>query len=104
KNSRPAQFAVRLQAQGGGVQESVFIGQSTPVTAAQGLSGLATVQARLSAKEQELRERLFERAARFITNAARSGGVGPPGQSFPLHPRNPIRVDVEILRGVNFKE
>jgi len=98
------QFVVRLQAQGDGVEQSVVLNQNTPVAVAQGLAGLETLKSKLSQKERDVRARLFDRAARFITNAKAGGGAGPPGQSFPLHPGNPVRVDVEILRGVNFKD
>jgi hypothetical protein len=101
---KPSEFAVRLQAQGGGVQESVAINQDTPITVAQGLAGLEQLKATLSKRELELRRPLFERAERFIVNAGKTGlGAGPPGLSFPIHKTNPIRVDVEIWRGVNFK-
>ena len=45
-------YAVRMQAQGGGLQKSVAIRQATPVTVAQ---GLAALQAQLTARE--LRDR-----------------------------------------------
>ena len=104
RDSKSEQFVVRLQAQGGETEQSVVFNQNTPVTLAQGLAGLETLKAKLSQRQRDVRARLFQRAARFITNAKAGGGAGPPGQSFPLHPGNPVRVDVEILRGVNFKD
>lgn len=104
KDSSQPQFVVRLQAQGAGVEQSVVFSQNTPVTVAQGLAGLEALKEKLAQKELEARARSFERAARFITNAGAGGGAGPSGKSFPVHPRNPVRVDVEILRGVNFRD
>jgi hypothetical protein len=73
------------------------------VTVAEGLAGLELLKTKLSARELKVRLPLFVRAARFIANAPAGGGVGPPGRSFPIHPRHPVRVDVEVLRGVNFQ-
>lgn len=103
KDSKSSLFTVRLQAQGGGLEKSVVFSQGTPVTVAQGLAGLESLKSQLTKKQLKERAGSFERAARFITNAATSGGAGPPGKSFPATPGNPNRVDVEILRGINFK-
>jgi hypothetical protein len=104
KSSKHSPFIVRLQVQGGGLEESVVFSQETSVTVSQGLAGLQALKIKISLKDQQSRASLFERAARFITNAGKSGGVGPPGKSFPIHPKNPICIDVEVLRGVNFKD
>jgi RHS repeat-associated protein len=96
-------YVVRLQAQGGGLEESVVLTGLTPITVAQGVAGLETLKSRLTRRQLEERAEPFRRAERFIRNAPAGGGVGPPGRSFAL-PRSDIRVDVEILRGVNFRE
>jgi RHS repeat-associated protein len=96
-------YVVRLQAQGGGLEESVVLTGLTPITVAQGVAGLETLKNKLSRRQLEERAEPFRRAERFIRNAPAGGGVGPPGKSFPL-PRSDIRVDVEILRGVNFQQ
>ncbi|HEV2992584.1 MAG TPA: hypothetical protein VG759_29400 [Candidatus Angelobacter sp.] len=94
-------YAVRLQAQGAGVERSVPLAGPAPITVAEGLAGLAALKAQLTGRQLEERADCFRRAERFIRNAAAGGGVGPPGQSFAL-PGSAIRVDVEILRGINF--
>jgi len=99
---KPSSYVVRLQAQGGGLEESVVLTGLAPITVAQGVAGLETLKGKLSRRQLEERAEPFRRAERFIRNAPAGGGVGPPGQSFAL-PRSDIRVDVEILRGVNFR-
>jgi hypothetical protein len=73
-----------------------------PITVAEGVTGLETLKGKLSKGELQERVGPFQRAERFIRNAPAGGGVGPPGKSFAL-PRSDIRVDVEILRGINFR-
>jgi len=73
-----------------------------PITVGEGLSGLELLKSKLSRKELEKRADPFQRAERFIRNAPAGGGVAPPGKSFAL-PRSDVRVDVEVLRGVNFQ-
>jgi RHS repeat-associated protein len=98
----PRLYVVRLQAQGGGVEKSVILVGATPRTVAQGIAGLEELRQKLTRKQAEERAEPFRRAERFIRNAAKGGGVGPPGKSFAL-PRSKIRVDVEIDLGINFQ-
>jgi len=93
---------VRLQAQGGGVEESVVLIGRNPITVTEGLAGFETLKGKLTRRQLEERAEPFRRAERFIRNAPAGGGVGPPGKSFAL-PRSDIRVDVEILHGINFR-
>src|SRR5262249_49934774 len=97
-------YVVRLQAQGGGVEESVVLRGQDPITVDEGLTGLETLKARLSRKELQERADPFRRAERFIGNGPAGGGIGPPGKSFSVPESGGIRVDVEILRGINFRE
>jgi hypothetical protein len=101
EDKRPP-YVVRLQAQGGGVEESIVLSGQTPITVAEGVAGLEALKGKLSQRELRERARLFQQAERFIHNVAAGGGVGPPGKSFPL-PRSDIRVDVQILRGINVR-
>lgn len=96
-------YTVRLQAQGAGLERSVVISSPTPITVAQGIDGLARLRGQLSPKQIAEREIPFQRAERFIRSGPAGGGIMPPGNSFSL-PRSDIRVDVEILRGLNFRE
>jgi len=99
-------YAVRMQAQGGGLQKSVAIRQATPVTVAQGLAALAALQAQLTARELRDRDVALALAAKWIQGCA-PYGAGPPGKSDfnnPGIPGKEARVDVEILSGVNFTQ
>jgi len=95
---------VRLQAQGGGLQKSVTLTGINPITVAQGLAGLEALKSKIGKDEYNLRATAFARAERYI----RSGppiGLWPPGDSFEVYKaKSGIRVDVEIVRGVNFKQ
>jgi RHS repeat-associated protein len=96
-------YVIRLQAQGGGTEKSVVLANVDPITGLEGTAGLAVLGAQLTKKELELRAASFIRAERYILGAARAGGIGPPGKSFPL-PGSDIRIDVEILNGINFTQ
>jgi hypothetical protein len=96
-------YTVRLQAQGDGVEESVVLMDFAPITVAGGLQGLEILKGKLSRKELDVRTDLFRRAERMIRSGP-PNGIGPPGQSFALFKGSPIRVDVEIKRGINFRE
>jgi hypothetical protein len=99
-------YAVRVQAQGGGLEKSVPIRQTTPVTVAQGLAALAALQAQLTPTQLRERSVAFTKAAAWILSRP-PYGAGPPGKSgFVDHAdkRGDIRVDVEILDGVNFTQ
>jgi hypothetical protein len=96
-------YTVRLQAQGNGVEESVVLVWPTPIPVAAGIKGLEILKGKLSRKELLVRTDPFRRAERFIRNGPAGGGIAK-GQSFELFERSPIRVDVEIIRGINFRE
>jgi len=97
-------FGVRLQAQGGGLERSVKLGPrpTFPFTVAEGVEGLVALKLQLNRRQLDEREDQFRRAERYI----RSGppyGLGPPGNHFGGKTDDSIRVDVEIWRGINFK-
>jgi RHS repeat-associated protein len=99
---RPARrdpFVVRLQAQGGGVEESVLIARQRPVTATEALAGLEGLRGKLSPAEQRQRAPLIRKAQQFIGQAAAAGGVpANTRRSFAL-PGSSVRIDVEVLSG-----
>ena len=116
-NSPCQVYWVRLQAQGpatvkdyirGGpnynvINHEIWIGpRPFPATVTEGLSGLE--QLKLQLRPAELKDRLdsFRRANRFIGNAP-PGGVGPPGRSFGNKEASSVRVDVDIKKGINFR-
>ncbi|GLY29100.1 RHS repeat-associated core domain-containing protein [Kineosporia sp. NBRC 101731] len=95
----PDPFAVRVQAQGGGLEKSVVLSKTTPVTVEEALEAMKNLKGQLSKKELKERAEFFARAEKWIRNAPKGGGVSPMGKTFNLH--TPIRVDIEILRGLN---
>jgi RHS repeat-associated protein len=104
KENRKDNYVVRLQAQGSGVEESVVLSGSEPITVAQGIAGLEELKSKLSKKELESRVDCFRRAERFIRNGPAGGGIAPGGNPFPIRRGSSIRVDVEIIVGINFRE
>jgi hypothetical protein len=94
----------RIQAQGGGLQASVAWNQATPLTLAQGQALLAALSAQLTDKQRAERAAGFAGAARFMENAAASGGVCArdikSSLSFPRGAQ--IRVDIEVREGQAF--
>jgi hypothetical protein len=95
-------YTVRLQAQGDGVQKSVVLVDLLPITVAEGLNGLEILKGKLSPKDVLVRADPFRRVERFIRSGP-PGGIAR-GQSFRRSKDSPIRVDVEIIRGINFRE
>ena len=85
------------------MEKSVVLEGTEPITVAQGLAGLEKLKGQLSKRELQERATLFPKAERFIKNAPAGGGVIPTKKSFPL-PGSDIRVDVEVLRGINFRK
>jgi hypothetical protein len=91
----------RVQAQGGGLEESENWAQDEPLTKASGLSLLDKLWEKLSKRDQKLRASQFENARRFIENV--DGGLDAPlGKSFLNRKKRGIRVDIEILAGTAF--
>jgi RHS repeat-associated protein len=105
-NEKSQWYAVRVQAQGGGLERSVPIRQAVPVTVAQGLLALAALKAQLTPTQLRERSVAFAKAAAWIMSRP-PYGAGPPGKSGFVDradARGDIRVDVEILDGVNFAQ
>jgi hypothetical protein len=93
----------RVQAQGGGTEQSVPWAQRTPPTAIDGQRMLDELAALLTDAELQARRDAFVQAREFINRAAQAGGVGPMKKSFPRKPvRGGIRVDIEVQKGIAF--
>jgi hypothetical protein len=100
-------FVVRLQAQGSasqgdGVEESVVLTDTSPITVARGLAGLEQLKGMLTTRQLKRRAALFQQAANWISNRPPIGVGAPTSKTFAL-PKSTIRVDVEIWQGVNFQ-
>jgi hypothetical protein len=93
----------RLQAQGGGIEESEAWSEEDALTEIRGHELLTRLKYRLAKDEYLLRQEAFQKAHRFIDNAAKNGGVGPMKQSWPQPPRRDCRrVDIEVQSGRAF--
>jgi len=101
----PERFAVRLQAQGGRppIEESVVLISTLPITVAMGIIGLEELQVKLTRRELKQRSVPFARAEIYIARGPASGGIPPSSKSFYALGFTNIRVDVEVLAGVNFR-
>jgi len=104
-NDRTRNYSVRLQAQGGGIQESEAITTPYPITVAEGLEHLENLKKKIyeiSRRELQIRLEAFARAKRFIQSGPPLG-IGPTTRSYLVEGDPHRRVDVEVLRGVNFR-
>lgn len=92
-----------MQAQGGGIDESESWARDAPLPACIGHELLDSLSGKLAPSERRHREKGFEQAHRYVDRAARAGGTGPIGKSFPFPPRgDQRRVDVEVQAGLAF--
>jgi len=102
RSRREQDFTIRVQAQGGGLEESVVVGPlHRPVKAAEAIAALHQLKASLSKPELKKREKAFQEAESWMRRVAAGGGIGTIKRSFhnPEFKRTDIRVDVEVLRG-----
>jgi len=65
----------RLQAQGGGVEESENWAQTKPLSVKNALELLRRLIAKLSLKDYERRKREFGKAEQFIVGVGENGGI-----------------------------
>lgn len=93
----------RIQAQGGGIEESVSWSQENPPTVADGLSLVQELESKLSKSELELRSKELEKAKNFIQNAGEKGGVDAQvSKSFRVDGTKDVRIDIEVIKGKAF--
>ena len=96
------QFTVRIQAQGVHLETSIVNpDQTRPVSVSEGLAMVNNLEASLPKRERKIRAEAFRQARTFIERAGKAGGARK-GRSFRVRGTSHERVDVEILRGVNF--
>lgn len=82
------------------LEESEAWNQSTPLAHSQGLRLLEKLEMKLKSKDRKARAEAFEMARIWASRAAAAGGVGTYMRSFPGG--NPIRVDIEVRKGMAF--
>lgn len=98
-------FSVRIQAQGSGVEKSVVLHQSYPITSEQIIMGLENLKSLLTANELKLRNQAIDNARKWVLRISEQSRGVPQGtgKSFWNKGTAPskARIDIEILRGHN---
>ncbi|GAC1475310.1 MAG: hypothetical protein NVSMB9_27520 [Isosphaeraceae bacterium] len=94
----------RVQAQGGGVEESEPWTQDDPLLVADGQQKLVVLRDKLIPVEQAFRHGAFLDAHRFMERAADAGGArAGTKKSYPQPTRkDQRRVDIEVHKGLAF--
>lgn len=100
-----SQHRGRVQAQGGGIEESVSWSQDTPLTRVEALNMLQALEYKLSPSEKKLRASSFDKARKFINNSATKSGVDAQvHKTFKVKGTKDSRIDIEIITGKAFVE
>ena len=95
----------RFQAQGENVEKSVAWNLKNPETKSHAYEALDNLKDKLTKRELEAREKCFEKAVRFVETRSPSGIVALLRKScLPTPPVRDIRVDIEVLAGIAFKD
>jgi hypothetical protein len=93
----------RVQAQGGGTEESESWAESRPPTVTQVLAIVDLLEGKLTPKQKRDRAEPFADVRRYVQKAGRAGGLWahprPHRKSFPKRGSADIRVDLDVLRG-----
>lgn len=93
----------RIQAQGGGIEESESWACENPPTWEEGIEKLEKLREKLSKSEQKNREKLFDKAERFIKAAGEKNGVSAPvSKKFQKKGSKDVRIDIEVIVGIAF--
>jgi hypothetical protein len=94
----------RIQAQGGGTEQSVPWARNTPPTESEMLNFCDELEGKLSQREKEDREQPLTELREFIRRAARAGGISanpyPFKKAFLKRGSRDIRVDLEVHKGM----
>ena len=104
KTTNCNQHRGRIQAQGGGVEESEAWAQSYVPKKSDGYGMAESLKGKLKKKELKKRERSFKKLDKFIENAPRTGYDYSSQSYMPFPPNGDVRVDVEIIKGKAFKD
>jgi len=102
KQKHEPQHRGRIQAQGGGLEESEAWSQNKPLSMREGLNLLEVLKNKLPKKEFLLRESAFEKAKNFIEQAPDIGVDAQVSRTFEVKGTRNIRVDIEVIKGTAF--
>ncbi len=98
-----AEHRGRIQAQGENLEESESWNQDTPPTKSEGLTFLQKLMNKLKRKDKKIRTNTFEKAKKWIEQAAENGGVqASTKKTFNVEGATKERVDIEIIKGTAF--
>ena len=93
----------RIQAQGGGIEQSVAWMQEIPPTREEGLNMIDSLENQLTPSEAKIRTKAFEKARTFVHQAGKNGGVDAQiSKTFRVKGTKDIRVDIEVITGSAF--
>jgi hypothetical protein len=93
----------RIQAQGGGFEESISWSSENPPTVVDGLSFLDELVELLPYSEKIIREKEIDRARNFIQNSSYKGGIDAPvSKTFKVNGSKNSRIDIEVIKGKAF--
>ena len=91
----------RIQAQGGGTEESVPWARDTPPTESAMLKMADDLEAKLTEREKNDRAQPLAQLRRFIRSAAQGGGISAPvSKTWLKRGSRDIRIDLEIVKGM----
>ena len=93
----------RIQAQGGGFEESISWSSENPPTVFDGFSFLDDLIDLLPHSEKVIREKEIEKARNFIQNSSLKGGIDAPvSKTFRVSGSKNSRIDIEVIKGKAF--
>ncbi|WP_321900386.1 hypothetical protein [Burkholderia cepacia] len=92
----------RIQAQGGGIEESEPWADPVPLPCKDGLTKSKALESGLAKKEQKIRKDAFDRARDFMRRCAKNGGTSVTSKSYPVRDDKDRRVDIEVRAGRAF--
>ena len=94
----------RIQAQGGGLEESVSWTRTDPPTKSEGLQMLRALKDKLSRSDLKKRQVAFDKAENAIRNAPENGIDAQYIKTFQNKGAKDIRVDLEVRAGSAFRD
>jgi hypothetical protein len=90
----------RIQAQGGGVEESESWAQAEPPTVKEMLQWSKLLENKLTTMEKRDRKEPLRELRAFIIKAGNAGGIGITSKSFLKRGSRDVRIDLEIHKGM----
>ncbi len=91
----------RIQAQGGGTEQSVPWARDAPPTESEMLKMCDDLEAKLSEREKNDRAQPLAQLRRFVRSATQGGGVSAPvSKTWLKRGSRDIRIDMEVVKGM----